>query len=266
MLKNNIAILTTVANFELYKITSKLFPKDIKKYVIDGRDGMHGMDSLYYMFKKLKYEGIDWLIMADEDVIFKNSDAVFSIIDQMAKEKLTVAGVRDGGVVKHRVNNPYMINTFFSILNFKEVLDIWDKDAVKKNQYIIPNEFKDEKLDLKGTYDINNLYEPYYRFYLWLKRQGKKTLYLDADMLNDGISNTINYKNDVILYHTWYARSYGINEKHTKRINNILSDLGIKIESAELGEDVTIFKDDYFPIRKKGDKILKKIKNRLSKK
>lgn len=263
MHKENIAILTTVANFELYKITSKLFPKGIRKYVIDGRDGMHGIDSLYFMFKKLKNEGVKWLIMADEDVIFKESDAVFSIIDQMDRERLTVAGVRDGGMVNHRVNNPHMINTFFSVLNFKDVLDIWDENKVRKNQYLIPNEFEEDKLDLKGKYDTDNLYEPYYRFYLWLKRNGKQFLYLNANMLEDDISNTVIFKDQTILYHTWYARSYGVNEKHTKRINKILSNLNVDINSSKLGEDVTIFKDDFYAVRKKSEKIINKIKNRL---
>ena len=68
--KNKIAILTTVANFELYSHTSRYFPKDIKKYVIDGTNGMHGIHSIIYIMHKLKNEAIDWLIMADEDVIF----------------------------------------------------------------------------------------------------------------------------------------------------------------------------------------------------
>ena len=67
---NNIAILSTVVNFDLYQKSSPLFPKGIPKYVIDGRNGMHAMDSIRYMFKKLKDQNIDWLIMADEDVFF----------------------------------------------------------------------------------------------------------------------------------------------------------------------------------------------------
>jgi hypothetical protein len=38
---------------------------------------MHAMDSVRYMFTKLKNEGIDWLIMADEDVLFIQPELVF---------------------------------------------------------------------------------------------------------------------------------------------------------------------------------------------
>jgi len=262
--KSNIAILTTVANFELYSITSKLFPKTIRKYVIDGREGMHGIHSLYFMIEKLKDENIDWLVMADEDVIFKDSNAVFSLIEKMEKENITVSGVRDGGVVKHRTNNPYMINTFFSILNFKEVLSLWDKTQVAKNQYIKPNEFDEETLSLPGKYDVNNLYEPYYCFYLWLKRLGKQFLYLDAKMYKDDISNTVLFNDEVFLYHTWYARSYGENEKHTKRINNIMLGMDVDITSSKIDNKITIFKDANFAKRQKRNKLIKKIKNKLT--
>ena len=81
MVENSkIAILTTVANFELYRRTSQYFPIGIQKYVIDGTNGMHGIHSIKYMMKTLKNKGIEWLIMADEDVIFSNSEMVFSLI------------------------------------------------------------------------------------------------------------------------------------------------------------------------------------------
>lgn len=115
--KSNIAILTTVVNFELYGITSKLFPSGVKKYVIDGRNGMHGIYTINYMFNKLLDKNIDWLILADEDVIFNNSDIVFSIIKKMKEENICVSGVRDGGVIKHRHYNPVVVNTFFTIIN-----------------------------------------------------------------------------------------------------------------------------------------------------
>ena len=86
----NKAILTTVASYELYGITSKFFPKGIKKYVIDGTNGMHGIHSIHYMFYKLSKKDIKWLILADEDVIFKDSDIVFSIIKKMEADNFSV--------------------------------------------------------------------------------------------------------------------------------------------------------------------------------
>jgi len=96
---SKIAILSTVINKELYQKSSQLFPQNIQKYVIDGSNGMHGLDSIFYMMKKLKGKGIEWLIMADEDVLFVNSKGVFSIIEEMESNGYLVSGVRDGGVI-----------------------------------------------------------------------------------------------------------------------------------------------------------------------
>jgi hypothetical protein len=87
---------------------------------------MHGLDSVFYMLQKLKGRGIDWLIMADEDVLFEISDMVFELIHKMKTENYTVCGVRDGGLISHRKENPYVINTFFSIINFREI-ELWDE-------------------------------------------------------------------------------------------------------------------------------------------
>ena len=39
----------------------------------------------------------------------------------------------------------------------------------------------------------------------------------------DGITNELFFNNSKMLFHTWYARSYNVNQKHTNRINNILT-------------------------------------------
>jgi hypothetical protein len=226
-MNTNISVLTTVANFELYKKSSVLFPSNCQKYIIDGTNGMYGINSVLYMMKILKGKGIDWLIMADEDVIFCNSNLVFDIIDEMKEKKITVCGVRDGGMILHRKQNPFVINTFFSIINFKEIESSWNKNEVLQNQFIEKNEFDDNLEKLPFLFDTNSLNEPYYCFYFWLRRQGKKFLFLDSKMDDDGISNYVYYNNKEILCHTWYARSYGINEKHTKRIDSILNKFNV---------------------------------------
>ncbi|KAB1067029.1 hypothetical protein F6U93_11445 [Tamlana haliotis] len=266
MNKSKIAILTTVANFDLYKITSKLFPNDIKKYVIDGSNGMHGIHSLIYMFDKLSKKDIDWLILADEDVIFKNNNLIFSLIDKMEADQFTACGVRDGGVVKHRTYNPHMVNTFFTVLNFREIIKIWDKQKVLKNQYLLPLEFNIDNAELRGVFDIDSLYEPYYCFFLWLKRKGKSFLYLESKMLDDNISNVILFSNQEVAYHTWYARSYNKNEKHTNRINGVFNTLGIdfNIDTNDLDLNITIFKDRFFYTRMKILKIITKIQRKIN--
>lgn len=262
---NKVAILSTVINFDLYAKSSMLFPKDVRKYVIDGRTGMYGIESICYMMKKLCDKDIDWLIMADEDVLIKNQEAVFSLIRKMEQEDIMFSGVRDGGEIKHRNHSPFVINTFFSIINFKELEAIWNKQQMLSNQYIVQNEFNDDLSGLNYPYDVNSLFEPYYCFYLWLRRLGKKALFLNAEMpfQNDEITNSVlDDSGMTMLYHTWYARSYGESEKHTLRIDSVFEK--IQIENKNVGAPV-IFKDPTFALKKYIKKQLKRIKNKISK-
>jgi len=261
--KSKVAILTTVANFELYQRTSQYFPSGIKKYVFDGTNGMHGIHSIKYMMKKLKDKGIEWLIMADEDVIFINGETVYSIIEKMIETDSVLCGVRDGGMISHRNKNPYVINTFFSILNFEKIVSNWKENEVLKNQLIFENEFNDNISNLSFNYDLNSLYEPYYCFYFWLRRKFKNVLFLDAEMCEDEISNSVLFNNQIFLYHTWYARSYGINEKHTLRINKLIN--GLKLSKSECDlNDIVIYKKKTFAQVRFIKKYIKKIYQKLT--
>jgi hypothetical protein len=263
MNKSSIAILTTVVNFELYEKSSKLFPDDVQKYVIDGTNGMHGLDSIVYMMKKLKRREIKWLILADEDVVFKNTQSVFELINTMEKESFSFCGVRDGGHIPHRVQNPYLINTFFYILNFNEIETLWNINEIKDNNYIIENEFTDNLEKLKGKYDIRSLAEPYFCFFLWLRRKGKKVLFLESNLAfeNDEFTNEVYFENQVILYHTWHARFYNNNEKHTKRIDAVFN--RIKFPQIKATSPI-IFKDSTYGYKRIVKKIYCKIKSKLT--
>jgi hypothetical protein len=258
----NIAIVSTVANFDLYRKSALLFPK-VAKYVIDGRNGMHSIDTIVYMFKKLKDKNIDWLIMADEDVLFIDADLVYGLIDKMEKDEITVCGVRDGGLIPHRIQNPHAINTFFSILNFKEIAAMWNEKEMLQNQYTIDNEFDDDLSDLPSEYNVKSIFEPYYCFYFWLRRKGKKILFLDAKMPfeDDQIANLVkDHLGNDLLYHTWYARAYGVSEKHTKRIDRIFDK--VKFNESEWVAP-TIFKHPTYAFKKQLKKQLVRVFNKI---
>jgi hypothetical protein len=90
-----------------------------------------------------------------------------------------------------------------------------------------------------------------------------KFLYLDAQMLDDNIANTILFKNEIFAYHTWYARSYNVNEKHTNRINKILESVDLEFSNLKDNSDLIIFKDELFLLRKKYKKFLTRLSNRI---
>lgn len=262
--KGHIALLTTVANFDLYRRTATRFPQGIRRFAIDGTNGMHAFHSIRYMMKKLRGRGIEWLIMADEDVVFTDPDAVFGIIDQMEKDRITACGVRDGGVVAHRFQNPHLPNTFFCILHFAAIERKWDPDAVRRQQFTVEGEFGRDWQSVPYAYDERSVFEPYYCFFLWLRRAGHAFLFLDADMpfADDAISNAVYFKGKRILYHTWYARSYGKHLGHTGRIDAVLEAAGLQPGPFE---EPVLFRDRFFAIRQKWRKWRQRIANRLVK-
>ncbi|MEZ7493948.1 hypothetical protein QO206_00510 [Leeuwenhoekiella aequorea] len=261
--KNSIVLLTTVSNFDLYNKTKYSHPKGIKKVVIDGQDGMYGIESLYYSFKKLRNRNIKWLILADEDVIFLDNLAIFDIIEKLQDTGAIAAGVRDGGTIPNRIHNPYVPNMFFCVLNFEKIVQVYNKKEIKKNEFISKDEFIEDLSGLKEPFKTESLFEPYYKFFLWLKRKGEHYLFLNAELYdskNDELTTLVKSLNGKpMLIHTWFARSYGWNKYQTKRIDSLLQIFNSKIVPEE-SESVSIIKDPYFKYQNKIKKFFLKLK------
>ncbi|MFI2743778.1 hypothetical protein ACG2LH_13635 [Zhouia sp. PK063] len=262
--KSKIAILSTVNNFKLYKKSSSLYPSNIRSYVFDGRNGMFGIFSILYMMKVFKNEDIEWLVLMDEDALFIDSDLIYPLIDYMKENEYIVAGVRDGGALPERSGNPYVMNPFFSIIDFKKLKKIWNKKEVLQNHYIKENEFDDDLSTLKYPFNKNSMSEPYYCFYFWLKRRNEKLLYLDVDLPfeNDKITNVVyDLNKKPILYHTWFSREYGdLRGRHTDRIDRVFNEF--KISNIN-NEPTNIYKDHLFPLKNRWRRFKKNTRKRF---
>ena len=78
---------------------------------------------------------------------------------------------------------------------------------------------------------------------------------------DDTISNSVlNLNGKPMLFHTWYARSYGKNQKHTERIDNVFNKINLEQNAVE---NVIVFQDKMFKFKSLASKYLKKIKNKL---
>jgi hypothetical protein len=249
--KSKIGLVTTVANWELYNKTKSFFPSGLKYFAVDGTSGLYGLRSLVFVLEKLRNYDLDWLIMADEDVIFTDEGEVFELIEYMDKGSFSASGVRDGGQLEWRNKNPHVLNTFFCILNLKEIFKIYNRKEMLSQQVIFRKEFDDTEISFLPfkNYDTTSLFEPYYCFFLWLLRKGKKINYLMATnpVENDYATTLVrnNAGND-ILFHTWYARFYGKEEFHTQRIKKII-DLGVKTSGLKR---IVLLKNYPFTIKK----------------
>ena len=271
--KSKIVILTTVSNRNLYSKSIQTHPIGIERIAIDGSKGLYGIDSLTFMFQKLKNTNFDWVIMADEDVFFINPEKIYNLIDYMNVNDYSICGVRDGGEINHRLHNPLAMNTFFLIINYGKLKTIWNKKEVLRTNKV-DNKMEFDLKKLKYKYDINSHFEPYYCFFFWLSNKGLKLLYLGSKspIDNDDLISNLVYDNneDELLIHSWYARSYGVSEFHTNRIDNLIKLLNL----FNLKGDYTVWNDVFFPIklffRKYNNKYLvklvKRVSNKISKK
>lgn len=262
---SKIAILSTVNNFNLYAKSSALYPPNIKRYVIDGRNGMFGIHSINYMMEIFKHKNVDWLILMDEDALFIESKLIFPLIEEMSQKDYIVCGVRDGGMLPERSGNPYVMNPFFSIINLKELKKIWNKKEMLSNHYINEDEFNDDLSILKYPYNKIGMSEPYYCFYFWLKRKNKKLLYLDITLPfdEDQITNTVQDLNgESILYHTWFSREYGDQRgRHTARIDSVFNQFSLLTNTNHFKPK--IYKDNLFPLKNRFRRFKKYLKMRL---
>ena len=260
--KSRIAIVTTVVSFKLYKKTATLFPKGIDKIVIDGTTGLYGINSIKTIFRKKIFKKYDWIILADEDVFFYDSNLVFKLIEQMQEQKYSICGVRDGGVIKHRFDNPLAVNTFFCIIDYKEIVKEFTFDKVLECQRFFPELYLNEDYsNLPYEYNIKSLKEPYYCFYFWLKLNRHKFLYLETvnPVDEDEFGNIIlSENNEKIAFHSWYARAYDVNEKHTKRINSVLNNFDL-INAKIKSNDYSIVRFPFYNWKKRIKKFIKKI-------
>jgi len=260
--KTRIAIVTTVVSFKLYKKTATLFPKGIDKIVIDGTTGLYGINSIKTIFRKKIFKKYDWIILVDEDVFFYDSNLVFKLIEQMQEQKYSICGVRDGGVIKHRFDNPLAVNTFFCIIDYKEIVKEFTFDKVLECQRFFPGLYLNEDYsNLPYEYNIKSLKEPYYCFYFWLKLNRHKFLYLETvnPVDEDEFGNIIlSENNEKIAFHSWYARAYDVNEKHTKRINSVLNDFDL-LNANIKSNDYSIVRFPFYNWKKRVKKFIKQI-------
>lgn len=259
--KNKTVISTTVSNWELYEKSLKSFPQGVKKIAIDGSKGFYGLKSLVFILKKLKSDNFDWLILVDEDVVFTKPDKTLSLINFMTVNNYTACGMRDGGTLQWRNENPHSINTFFAVINLNEVFKIFDEKEIYKNQYIIENEFYlDPDLVNFRNFTSTSLFEEYYCFFFWLLRKGRKIYYLNAENpFNNETTAVFDNQGEVFLYHAWYARFYNKDKIHTDRINLMLE----KGKNIEPQTSPIVIKDNYYQFKYFFYKIYRAIVRKL---
>ncbi len=209
-----IAFFTRSMNYSLFKLSDNTISLPFKHYRLTYTTAQG------YLDKILNYD-IDYAINIDEDAFVIDNDALLQLLEYCISEKIVNCGMRDGGVLPIRNGNPVVTNPFFNILDVKAIKKDFSKDTVAKfiNKEI--DYSKNVPKNLPFKYEITTNYEPFYPFFIWLNTN-YKVLYLNVKEHDDTFTTIVyNQVNQPILFHSWHSRSFGIDEFHTNRINNL---------------------------------------------
>lgn len=254
VLDSKIAIVVTVQNKKLFQKTKNSIPSNIDLYSIDGRHGFFALNALELVFKSSQTKKYDWIIMADEDVIFIDFSAVVTLLKYMKGNNYQVSGMNDGNGIEFRKGSPKIPNLFFCIFNFNE----------------LNSKFSSQQFDyFRSVYEvnpeesINKKIEPYYVFFYYLLSLDFRILFLTAknNFMSDDYESTIlyNHLENKMIIHTWYARLYSKNKRHTQRIDNAIFRFiffkSTRHHSQLKSSKILIFRFNYY---------LKKMKYRIS--
>ena len=237
-----IKIVTNYQSDELYS-KSKEFYDDLgfEMIGINGSNGFYGFPFFNYMITNEYFDDCDWIIYVDEDCFITNKEALLDLLNHQIENNIHCSGVPDGGVISHRFHNPISIIAFFMIINVRAIRNKYRFEDVNSQIYgadlnkFIPHHLIKTNIVYEDKFNrtiargyspygvIYDNFEPTFKPFFWLLRNGYNMLYLDAyDYPNDDLTTVVKNQNGVdFAYHSWFAR--GWNGVHKERITNLIN-------------------------------------------
>ena len=210
-----------------------------------------------YLYAVLKSDA-DIAINIDEDAFILDNNKLFDLLLYMVKNGYVNCGFPDGGVLPIRFHNPLITNPFFNILDLRILRNKFNFIEIKKFSVFNQNYIINSPVHLLKTEYKYDMYEPFYPFFLWIS-QNFKVLYLDAEKHPDGITSILkDHVGNPFLLHSWYSRSYNIDNFHTERINSLINELGIPNLKVQRNLVETFLNEYYMPLKSFIRIVLKK--------
>jgi hypothetical protein len=230
--EKRIGFLTNTFNPELLEMSTSLYREiDPDPVIIPGRDMLKRRFYGYKVFDRaLRSRKIgrryDYLIYMDEDCFVVDPAAMFDLVKLFVEGGYDFCGAPDCGVINHRFHNPVAINTFFCIFNLRSIKKIYNHRKIEHTVYA-PDLERFTPRELVRYPNVNyDDFEPYYRIFFYLLRNGARPLYLDAKPsdLDDGITTElVNQNGKGFCVHTWYAREFATDPEQRERIISVFN-------------------------------------------
>lgn len=178
-----------------------------------------GASALGYLLAVVADETADIAVNIDEDAFVTDVSSLRGLVEYVTAEGFVNCGMPDGGVVPIRSHHPLVTNPFFTIMNTSSIRQR-AREGEFKGFPVIGNDYLEghPARMLRTPYALDS-FEPYAEFYVWMARNFR-TLYLSAEVHDDGISTVLNdHLENPFLIHTWYSRHYLRSPEHTARID-----------------------------------------------
>ena len=187
---------------ELYEMAVAALPLPLKKIPF------RGTTAEGYLLGLLDLDA-HWVINIDEDAFVFDPARIMGIFGHMIREGYICCGMPDGGAVDIRIHNPLVPNPFFNIIHLAEVRSFLNaRPLIRDSAY-------DDSMKMfhppfaHRTAFAYDMFEPYYRFFLWMISHGERILYFDARQWEDGISTILlDHEGAELLIHGWYGRDF----------------------------------------------------------
>lgn len=236
--EKRVGLFTNSAQAELLEMSSSLYRDICTPIVIPGRTwrgkGFYGYACFDRVFSsRLLRRRFDYLVYIDEDCFLADAEALLGVVKHFVENDYGFCGMPDGGVSPIRSHNPVAINPFFSIFNLRQIGRVYDRREVRATAFddslrrFAPTHLFARRNfppphEAAMTFDE---FEPYYRIFFYLLRQGIKPLYLGArtsPLDAEGITTELfDHRGRSLCHHTWYARLFATDPEHRARIQNV---------------------------------------------
>jgi hypothetical protein len=218
-----IVVVTRSMNDTLYVRSQAMLTLPYARRKITGMN--HWRHAANYLHVLFEFD-VDWVINLDEDCFVFDESKLAGLLAYMQREDFDFCGIPDGGACIHRFHNPLVTNPFFNIFNVRKIrpkLHASNMLAMARLKHTPDLEVHAPRHLLKDGHKwaFDN-FECFYGFFFWLLSSGFKPLYLPSIELDDGLTTELrDHENVPFAYHTWFARSYGVDDDHTQRINDV---------------------------------------------
>lgn len=196
---NRITIYTRSYHSDLFAMMCEFIPDFFE---VERMTGYNAWEDADRFLRDVIKECDHYAVIMDEDMFTYNFAAIPAMVQHMAANGYTHAGMPDRGVSPHRTLSWYVLNPFFNIINCK---------LIKERGGLAPVDCP--------KFMAAPMFEIFDDLYLQMWKVGNP-LYLNAATLSDGLTTHLqDHDGNYFALHTWHSREW--KNGHRERILNV---------------------------------------------